>query len=121
MSPDAIRLQSDPGNLGLVAAVGSDMPSVLGYEVLHELGRGHTGVVYQARQLLHGRLVALKMINEETLGGAHDFTLFCASARLASRLQHANIVPLYEVGDAAGEPYLAWEFVPGESLQQRLV
>jgi WD40 repeat protein len=93
---------------------------VPGYELLREVGRGHTGVVYEARQLLHGRLVALKRINDDTLGGAHDLTAFAAAGRAAARLQHPNIIPLWEAGDAAGEPYLASEFVAGETLRQRI-
>ncbi len=96
------------------------MPSVPGYELLRELGRGHTGVVYLARQLLHGRTVALKLVNDETLGGTHDLTAFEAGGRAVLRLTHPNIVTLYEAGDAAGEPYLASEYVEGESLRQRL-
>jgi WD40 repeat protein len=95
-------------------------PSVPGYELLREVGHGPTGVVYLARQLLYGRNVALKRINDETLGGAHDLTAFCAGGRAAARLEHANIATVYEAGDAAGEPYLASEFVEGESLRQRL-
>ena len=58
----------------------SSRPSVPGYELIRELGRGPTGVVYQARQLLYNRLVALEWINEATVGGAHDLTAFCAAA-----------------------------------------
>jgi WD40 repeat protein/tetratricopeptide (TPR) repeat protein len=102
------------------AGVPHGAPSIPGYELLREVGRGHTGVVYQARQLLHGRLVALKLVNDETLGGAHDLTAFAAAGRAAARLQHGNIVTLFEAGDAAGDPYLASEFVEGESLRQRI-
>lgn len=98
----------------------AEWPSVPGYDLLRELGRGHTGVVYQARQLLQGRMVALKRVSDDTVAAAHGLHAFCDGARAASRLQHPNIVPIHEVGDAAGEPYLASEFVEGESLQQRL-
>src|SRR5215470_1692616 len=111
MSADTLRPQ---------AAALSGAPSIPGYDLLREVGRGHTGVVYQARQLLHGRLVALKVVNDETVGGAHDLTAFAAGGRAAARLQHRNIIPVYEAGDAAGDPYVASEFVEGQTLRQRI-
>jgi WD40 repeat protein/serine/threonine protein kinase/tetratricopeptide (TPR) repeat protein len=114
MSSDILGQQGNP------TAAGTRPAPVPGYELLRELGRGHTGVVHKALQLLYGRPVALKVVNDETLGGAHDLTAFAAAGRAALRLAHPNIVTLYEVGDAAGQPYLASEWVEGESLRQRL-
>src|SRR5262245_5283713 len=106
--------QADPTPLG----IDSDLPAVPGFEVLGELGRGGMGVVYKARQVALQRTVALKMV----LNGAHsdpkELARFRAEAAAIARLQHPNIVQIYDVGEAAGRPYFALEFVAGGSLAQ---
>src|SRR5262249_35896118 len=94
-------------------------PAVPGYEILGELGRGGMGVVYQARQKGLPRLVALKVL---TSGHANPDQLarFRTEAESAARLQHPNIVQVFEVGEAEGRPFLALEFVDGGNLQRHL-
>ena len=96
------------------------LPEVAGYEVLGVLGRGGMGVVYQARQLGLDRTVALKMVLTGFQAGPKDLARFRAEAAVIARLQHPNIVQIYDVGETAGRPYFVFEFVAGGSLAQYL-
>lgn len=97
-----------------------EWPTVPGYEIIGELGRGGMGVVYQAQQLGLQRTVALKMILNGIQAGPKDLARFRAEAAVLARLQHPNIVQIYDVGEAAGRPYFVLEFVAGGSLAQHL-
>ncbi len=102
------------------AAMGCERPTVPGYDILGELGRGGMGVVYQAWQLGLQRTVALKMVLTGIQADPNDLARFRAEAAAIARLQHPNIVQIYDVGEAAGRPYFVLEFVDGGSLAQHL-
>jgi tRNA A-37 threonylcarbamoyl transferase component Bud32 len=91
-----------------------------GYEVLGLLGKGGMGVVYKARQTALDRIVALKMILHAEHAGSAERQRFQAEAEAAARLQHPNIVQVFEVGTHDGLPFLTLEYCPGGSLAQRL-
>jgi tRNA A-37 threonylcarbamoyl transferase component Bud32 len=98
----------------------SELPKIEGYDILAEVGRGNMGVIYKARQHRLNRIVALKMI----LAGKHaDETQrrrFETEAEAVARLQHSNIVQVYDIGEYEEQPFLVMEFVDGGSLERRL-
>jgi hypothetical protein len=89
------------------------------YRIEGELGRGGMGVVYRAWDVKHARSVALKMVRPE-LGSVLAAERFLREIRLASKLQHPHIVPLYDSGAAAGVLFYVMPLVEGESLRARL-
>src|SRR5262245_64271428 len=96
------------------------LPQVPGYEVESVLGRGGMGVVYRARHLRLGRLVALKMALAGSSAGLHERERFQREAEAVAALRHVNVVQIYDVSDWAGRPYFTMELIEGGSLAQRL-
>ena len=92
------------------------LPEVLGrYQILRAIGEGGIGKLYLARDPDIEREVAIKVLRE----GLDDAELrerFAREARSAGRLQHINIVTIYDVGKHEGQPYIAMEYVKGETL-----
>ncbi len=95
-------------------------PTLPGYRILGELGRGAIGVVYQAHDLRLNRTVAVKMLLNEAFVRAETRMRFLIEAEAVARLRHRGIVQVFEFGDANGSPFLAMEFVPGGTLARRL-
>jgi WD40 repeat protein/tetratricopeptide (TPR) repeat protein len=86
------------------------------YDILAEVGRGGMGVVYKARHRGLNRLVALKMVLAGEFASPTQELRFRLEAELAARVQHANIVQVYEIGNYEGRPFLALEWIEGGSL-----
>jgi tetratricopeptide (TPR) repeat protein len=94
--------------------------SVPGYAIEALLGRGGMGVVYKAQHLALKRTVALKMVLAGGHAGPQQLARFRIEVEAAARLQHPNIVQIYEVGEADGLPCCALEFVEGGNLAGKI-
>jgi Tol biopolymer transport system component len=90
------------------------------YEVLETLGEGGMGVVYRARDSRLQRDVALKLVHPHLVDENH-LERFRREARVLAALGHPNVAGVYELGDADGTAFIVMEFVPGETLADRLV
>jgi serine/threonine-protein kinase len=96
------------------------LPTVPGYELLGEVGRGGMGVVYKARQLRLNRVVALKMLQDAGLADPRRLLRFQLEGEITARVRHPNVVETFEVGALGGRPYLVLEWVDGGTLGQFL-
>jgi len=98
----------------------ADWPTVPGYDILQRLGEGGMGVVYKARH--HGlkRLVALKMIRGGSQARPDHLSRFRGEAEAVARLRHPHIIQIYDIGEAAGLPFVALELLDGGGLHNRL-
>jgi serine/threonine protein kinase len=88
------------------------------YEILQEIGRGAMGVVFKGRDPLIGRAVAVKTITSGVAQSADLLERFYREARAAGGLQHPNIVTIYELAESGGAPFIAMEYLEGESLEK---
>jgi serine/threonine protein kinase len=87
------------------------------YEILDKLGEGAMGVVYRARDTAIGRIVALKMLSAE-LGAEEELhQRFQREAEAIGRLNHPNVVTVYDLGHAEGQLYMAMELLEGDDLR----
>lgn len=91
------------------------------YRILRVLGRGGMGIVYQARHSELKRKVALKVISKRVASSPEAVERFRLEARSAASLSHPNIVPIYEVGEEEGRPYIAMEYIRGRTLKELVV
>lgn len=93
-------------------------PTIDGYEIECELGRGGMGVVYRARHIRLKRLVALKVIRDLPQHGLELQNRSMQEAELVAGLRHPGIVQIYEVGEFQGQPFLALELLEGGDLKR---
>jgi serine/threonine protein kinase/Tfp pilus assembly protein PilF len=119
------RLSSIAYSLTLTSAGAVDLPEQLQqsfsgtYDIVRTLGAGGMATVYLARDLRHGRDVALKVLHPD-LGSALGPERFQREIRLAARLQHPHILTVLDSGENAGRLWFTMPYVEGESLRDRL-
>jgi serine/threonine protein kinase len=90
------------------------------YRILRVLGTGAMGVVFQAEDPHLKRLVALKVLRPSLAASADFHRRFLREAQLAAAIDHEHIVPVYQVGEDRGVPFLAMKLLRGETLEDRL-
>lgn len=90
------------------------------YRIIEEVGAGGMGVVYKAEDLKLRRSVALKFLPSHLIDSPEFKERFLIEAQAAAALSHPNICVIHDVGDSEGQPYIAMEFVEGETLHDRV-
>ena len=90
------------------------------YEIGREMGRGGMGIVYEAHDRSMRRRVALKVLPPAVAADTRTLTRFIREARLAGKVQHPNVVPVFGIGVQGRIPHYAMEFVEGETLAKLL-
>jgi serine/threonine-protein kinase len=114
---------TDPGSLAACDTRPPDpsLPPPIGpYELLEKIGQGGMGVVYKARQAGLNRIVALKLALGATPSGKDAAARFQTECEAIARLEHDNIVRVYDCGEHEGRPYFSMEYIEGGTLARKL-
>jgi len=90
------------------------------YEILNVVGEGGLGIVYRARQLSMGRIVALKALHQRWSSDNEFRQRFLVEARLLGRLSHNNLIQVYDVGQSRDIYYYSMEYIDGETIEKRI-
>ncbi|HWO02849.1 MAG TPA: serine/threonine-protein kinase, partial [Blastocatellia bacterium] len=90
------------------------------FDIVRALGSGGMGDIFEARDTDLQRCVAIKVLAAKHVEDETMKQRFLREARMASQLNHPNIATIYEIGEAAGNPYIVMEYVEGETLSDRL-
>ena len=94
--------------------------SVGPYTILEQLGQGGMATVYKAYHPALERYVAIKVLHPAFTQDPAFLNRFRREAKLVARLEHPNIVPVYDFAEHQGKPYLVMKYIPGKTLKARL-
>ncbi len=116
-TPSTADLPNGAAGQGTQSPSGMQIP---GYDILDELGHGGMGIVFKARHKRLQRLVAIKLMLQADYAGKTARDRFDAEAQVVARMQHPNIVQVFEVGEIDGKPFFSLEFVDGGTLSEKV-
>src|ERR1044072_2727158 len=89
------------------------------YRIIEPIGAGGMGAVYKAHDEKLHRIVALKVLPADAVSHEDRRRRFLQEARAASALNHPHILTIYEIGEAESRPYIAMEYIHGETLREK--
>ncbi|MHC5037811.1 MAG: serine/threonine protein kinase [Planctomycetota bacterium] len=93
---------------------------ISGYDILEKIGEGGLGIVFKARQVSMGRLVALKVLHPQWVEDEEFRKRFLLEARIVGKLSHNNLIQVFDVGKERGRYFFSMEFVDGETVEDIL-
>src|SRR5260370_32800764 len=119
---DRNQTVDEPGRESVQPVSAESTPSQIGrYRIERVLGKGGFGLVYLAHDDQLGRRVAVKVPHAKLISRPEDAKVYLAEARTVANLDHANIVPVYDVGSTADFPcFVVSRYIDGTDLSQRL-
>ena len=123
--PDAEPLAAESGAAEAAAAVAGAARATTAsaenrYQIVGELGRGGMGIVYKVQDTVLDRIVAFKVLPRALTENPQAINNFMREAQAAAKLNHPNIVTVYDTGEQQGRYYIAMEYVEGTTLKEIL-
>ncbi|MHC4777447.1 MAG: serine/threonine protein kinase [Planctomycetota bacterium] len=93
---------------------------ISGFDIIEKIGEGGLGIVYKARQISMGRMVALKVLHPQWVEDEEFRKRFLLEARIVGKLSHNNLIQVFDVGKERGRYYFSMEFIDGETVEDIL-
>lgn len=117
LSADTVTRAPTVASPRVSVALGSAVPTVPGFDIIEQIGRGGMGVVYKAREVSLGRHVALKLLRDDHTAAPDRLARFLREARTASALNHPCICTVHSLNERDGRPYIVMELIEGVTLR----